>query len=165
MKVTDNINYAEKNLDRLLAWIGRHDARTNFVFGINTALAGFLFNVSPSFKYWSNATFIVVAITAIFLLCSFVHIIRGFAPKVSPPKDSLIFFQAISLKTETRFRKECKKQQYEEYLDDLLSQCHINSLILARKFFHLKNSLRCTTLSIPFWLSSIFLLSTTNETG
>lgn len=154
----NQIQQAEESLAGKLEWVSRHDTRTAFVAGISIAMLGVLATASASVIQWSLYSHIIFGLAALLLCVSLVIIYFSQYPKTESRNSSLIFFETIASLKLDDFKKRFKDRSDEEYLDDLLSQIHINSEILSRKFTYLKASLIIIAVSIIPWLHALYLV-------
>lgn len=152
----ERIRAAEGVLSRLHDWIGRYDNRASGLIGIDTGMLGVLAIMTrPTLSDgWLDAALIL---SILFIGISFSLIIVGTYPRMKGPKTSFIFFGRISEMSEDEFKKSFKKCSEDEYLEDLLGQCHINSKILNVKFKYLRNSLLMIVLAIIPWSIALYL--------
>ena len=90
------VERAEANLDRIIAWVWRHNYRTAFLFGAVTLMYGSSFDVIIGLtaycwpiKYW--ALFLFALITALYgIIVYFLFV--SIKPDVKPNKESYVFF-------------------------------------------------------------------------
>jgi hypothetical protein len=157
MNLTTKIEQAESNLQRKLDWVERHDTRIAFVAGISLAMLGVLATASSSVVLWSSCMYVTFGLAASLNFISLILIYLSQYPKTESLNSSLIFFGTIATLRCDDFKKKFKEMNEEEYLDDLLSQIHINSKILSGKFNYLKYSLLLLFTAIIPWLVAIYL--------
>ncbi len=143
---------AEKNLDRLLAWIGRLDVKFSIILGIETAMLGFLASITPNINCIKLAILILTLITFALILVSFLFIFIGMFPRTKGPDKSLIYFGCISKMTLTDYQSHFSSISRQTYLDDVLEQCYINSKIINNKFLRLKTAYILLFLSLLPWV-------------
>lgn len=152
----EKISWAELNLQRKLDWIGRYDTRIVFITGISIAMMGVLMNACISVVIWNCSLYITFGASLILLLGSLILLYFGQYPKTVSPNDSLIFFGTIASLKLDAFQKKFMKMSDKEYLEDLLSQVHINSVILKKKFWVLKASLIFILIAIIPWSIALY---------
>ena len=107
---------------------------------------------------WVFVPILLSFITGILLVLSLFFIAFASFPRTTGPEGSNIFFGAIASKELSDFKVQILKQTEEEYIEDLIDQCHRNAQIADRKYFWVKKSIICIFLSMPFWTVSVFLL-------
>lgn len=157
MNIESKINQAETNLQRKLEWVGRHDSRTVFITGVVIAMLGILATSSSKMEIWECWDYFVYGLSSISLSLSLFFIYRIQYPKTFSVNTSLNYFGTIAEMKFDEFKRRTKQATDEEYLDDLLSQIHINSQILKSKFKYLKISLLFIGVALIPWLISIYL--------
>ncbi|MBP6912416.1 MAG: hypothetical protein KBB86_00605 [Candidatus Pacebacteria bacterium] len=150
------IEQAELNLQRKLDWISRYDSRIAFVSGIAIAMLGVLVNAITSFCNQPMYIYLSFGLALGLLFTSLIFVYKSQYPKTKSSNASLIYFGTIANLKVSDFKKRFKDLTDEEYLDDLLSQTHINAQILSKKFSYLKISLILILLSVIPWLITIY---------
>ncbi len=88
----------------------------------------------------------IVALGLSFLLVS-----ASIYPRTKGPKDSLLYFGSVSEMTLENFKRASMSRTEQEFLEDLVGQCHRNSEIVYGKFRALTWAYRLLLLSLPFW--------------
>ena len=159
MAVADRIAIAEGTLSRLLEWIRAVDAKTPLVIAIATGMLGVIAAVAPKPGDLALRSSLAIALGAIPLIGSLVLCLMATFPQTRGPLDSLIFFGGIAKRSAQQFLDAERKRTQEEYLADLLAQCHRNAEIAASKYADLKRALYWLAASIPFWLWVIYDVS------
>lgn len=154
--MTNNIEVAEKNLQRKLDWISKHDTRTAFTASIVIAMLGVLASTFTVVKCWDIYLSIAGGLTLSLLFTSLILIYMSQFPKTTSANSSLIFFGTIAELKVDEFKNKFKAATDDEYLDDLLSQTHINAEILSNKFYYLKRSLVLILIAVIPWLFTIY---------
>ena len=157
MNIDNKISQAEVNLQRKLEWVSRHDSKTTFATGIIIGMLGLLVSASSKVEIWTFPNYLVFAITALLLTISLFFIYKCQYPKTKSSNTSLNYFGTIGDMKFDEFKKRTIQASDEEYLDDLLYQIHINSIILKKKFCYLKISLTLLGIAILPWLISIYI--------
>ena len=149
---------AAAQLDRVLAFFPRADAKGSVLLAVDTGMLAVLASNAPpssSFDWILLLTLLPVALLGI----SLYHLYKGAFPSLDGGHDSLIYFREISKRTESRFIDAFIAQPDETYLKDLLSQVWRNSEILKQKFNHIGAAFNWTALAILPWLGSLVLLA------
>lgn len=151
------ITQAELNLQRKLDWISRYDSRITFVAGISIAMLGVLINNVALLKdlFWYE--YVTFGLASGLLFTSLILVYQSQYPKTKSVNSSLIYFGTIAALKADEFKKRFKATTEEEYLDDLLSQTHINAEIISKKFTCLKRALVLILISVIPWLYTIYL--------
>ncbi|KTR83833.1 hypothetical protein NS277_07800 [Novosphingobium barchaimii] len=152
------ITIIEAQLDRVLGFFPRIEARINGLFGVNTLIlvVGAL-NISVSdLKLWYVTVPGTVAVPA--LAMSYVSLFRANFPDVRGGAGSLIFFAEIQKRTETTYLDEFLACSDDDFRKDIIGQIWRNSQIICEKYVNIKKAIISTTVSlIPLF---IFLAAT-----
>jgi hypothetical protein len=136
----EQIERAEKTLQRMLDWIARHDTRSAAVLGISLAMLGALSSSIPSPSHWTGLYGAALAAAAFGFGFVLAELMRGQFPRFrSTP--SLFFFGTVAGLTLQDYQRQFDELDENGYLEDLLTQCHTNSRILRSKFRSLKRSI------------------------
>lgn len=149
---------AAAQLDRVLAFFPRADAKGSVLLAVDTGMLAFLASNSPpsaSFDWW----ILITLLPALLLGISLWHLYRGAFPSLKGGHDSLIYFREVSKRTESGFIEEFIAQPDEAYLKDVLSQVWRNSEILKEKFDHISSAFNWMAFAILPWLGSLVLLA------
>lgn len=153
---SNKITAAVKTLDTLLKWSGRYDNKLSVFAAIDIGMLGAMFiAIHPLISLILKFMFFL---TLILLGFSLIEILLGSFPRTASPNKSLIFFGTIAKMDQDYFKKAFKNLSDEDYIDDILSQCHRNSQILSVKFLHFRIAVLLGMMAIIPWLLSFFLL-------
>src|SRR6266404_3150727 len=95
MNENERIRIAELNLSRLLDWVGRIDAKSSVVLGINTAMLGVLAGFAPAVHLWTTMTALLAAVGSLSPLASLCCVYVVNYPQTKGPSASLNFFGGI----------------------------------------------------------------------
>lgn len=155
--IENKISHAENNLQRKLDWISRHDTRIGFATGVSIGMLGILATACASITNWCVLSYIIFGLSGALLFASLIVIYFSQYPKTKSKNDSLLFFGTIAILKLEEFKKRFKQMNEEEYLDDLLSQIHVNAEILNKKFLNLKASLILLLFATAPWIYAIYL--------
>lgn len=156
VEVANLVTRAETNLERQLEWVGRFDAKSSIVIGIVVGMMGFLATILPPVANWTCPLKGTLAIAVLLLAGSMVALFLGQLPNVKAPNTSLLFFGTIATMPLHTYVQKHKTTLDVEYLDDLLTQIHVNSQILSRKFATLKWALILLLGSSVPWAFAIY---------
>jgi hypothetical protein len=160
MTTEKKIEVVEKNLERLLGWISRFDTKSSIVLGADTGMLGILATFAPAFGHWTFAKVVFASLAFLCLIGSLFFIYAGTYPRIKETGDSLFYFGAIARHSPEEYRRRFMGQSSEEYLKDLLDQCHINSVILDEKFADLRRAYRLLFLGLIPWGLAIYTFKT-----
>jgi hypothetical protein len=137
MDNNQKIEFTKNQLDRVLGFFPRADAKASVVLGIDIGILALLATNAPSPKSFEG--YMVFAVIPVFLVVvSLWHLYQGSFPKLEGGTQSLIYFREIANRTESKYLEEFLAVEDDELIKDLLSQIWRNSEILKEKFDHLK---------------------------
>lgn len=149
----NDVDVIQRQLDRVLGFFPRVEARINGLFGVNTfILAIGALNVSaPDLKLW------FVTVPGLFamagLLASYAYLYRANFPDVKGSQGSLVYFAEIQKRTEANYQSELLVCSDERFQGDLVGQIWRNSQILSAKYVFVRNAIIATTVSLlPFFI-------------
>lgn len=153
---------APKQLECVLGFFARVEAKANFVFAVNSALLGALaLHVKRSdFDDWHR--YVALGIAAIGLATSYFFIYRCLFPTLDGGHRSIIYFREIARLPEQTFIEKFRDLGEDDYVDDLLSRTWRNSEILAVKFRTIKVAFIATGLTLLPWSAYLGLASITH---
>jgi hypothetical protein len=152
---------AEKQLDRVLGFFPRVEAKASFLFALDVGLLGYgAVNLGREDLH----SIYVAAFGAAFLaltVASLFHIYWCVFPHLKGGANSLIYFREIAGRTELDFADTFLSRTDESHTRDAAGQIWRNSAILKLKFDYLKRAFVLTMLAIAPWvgfLASVALL-------
>lgn len=153
------ISWAEKELERLLDWVGAAESRLALVLPLATAMLGALALLIPdSITNWMDFYGVLAGVAALFLFLSLGFAAMASFPRTTGPKDSNIYFGSVAARDLESYRAEFKDLETDRYLSDLITQCHRNAQIAEKKYFWMKWSMAALFVAaIPWVLAVIFL--------
>jgi hypothetical protein len=153
-----DIDVIQRQLDRVLGFFPRVEARINALFGANTLILiiAALNVAADDLRLWYVT--IPGSLLLIGLLVSYYHLFRANFPDDNGGEKSLIFFKEIQKRTEANYIAEFLDCSEATLRNDLLGQVWRNSCIVCQKYQRVKLAIIATALSIaPF---VIFLVVT-----
>ena len=153
----EQLEAAERRLDRLLDWVGRSDTKFSVVLGVDAGMLGFLATSAPPGAVPAT-TIIVAALAAALLVASLIFIYRGTYPRTKGPGGSLVHFGSVAGEDLEDFKARFRSCDARGHLDDVLGQMHRNAEILDRKFAELRRAYRCLLAAVVPWGISLYLL-------
>lgn len=146
----------EHQLDRVLAFFPRVDAKLAGLFAVNSTLVTIsALNVAAGdLTRWYIG--VPAAALLLVLVLSFVELYHCNFPQLSGGDRSLIYFAEIGKRTEANYIDEYESANSADYNRDLLGQIWRNSSILSEKYAALAKAIRLTLASlVPFvWFIS-----------
>ncbi len=156
---------AEKQLDRVLSFFPRVEAKGSFLFALNTGtLALLALNLRlDDVLVW----FLVVPAVGFILLvaASLYFIYRSSFPSLKGGASSLIYFREIAKRTEAKFIDEFVAQKDDAYTRDLLGQVWRNSEILKMKYDAMKVAFILSAIALIPWTVFLALAAVIHATG
>jgi hypothetical protein len=151
--------HAPKQLERVLAFFARVEAKASLVFAVDSALLGVL-AVNLRKQDLSDPIAMGLFAGAIVLFgASLFYVYRCSFPDLKGGHSSLIYFNEVSKLREQEYVKSFRGMSTEEFLDDVLSQAWRNSQILTKKFAAIKTAFILTALGLAPWIGFLILAS------
>lgn len=147
-------------LEIVLSFFPRVDAKLSVVLAIDTAMLGYLATHFPNFfslRWWEM---IAPALAIALMALSFGYIYKGAFPNLKGGNSSLVYFAAIAKRTESKFIEEFLAQDDSACAKELLGQVWRNSEILAEKFRYSKLAFVFMALAILPWLFALIQFAT-----
>src|SRR5690606_33339647 len=141
----------QRQLDRVLGFFPRVEARINALFGVNTLiLAVSALNISlPDLAFWYVS--VPGALLLAGLVTSYVFLFNANFPDTRGGQGSLVYFAEIRKRTEAGYLNDLAACSDAQFRDDLVGQIWRNSDILCCKYEAVKKAIIATALSIiPF---------------
>jgi hypothetical protein len=152
---------AEKQLDRVLGFFPRVEAKASFLFALDVGLLGYgAVNLGREDLHSLYVAAFGVAFLAL-TVASLFHIYWCVFPHLKGGANSLIYFREIAGRTELDFADTFLSRTDESHTRDAAGQIWRNSAILKLKFDYLKRAFVLTMLAIAPWvgfLASVALL-------
>jgi Family of unknown function (DUF5706) len=150
---------AGNQLDRVLGFFSRVDAKASAVLAVDTAMLGFLVTKVPPLKSLQWWEILIPAVTVALLASSFWFLYKGAFPTLKGGNESLVYFREIARRTEAKFVDQFGRQSVADHAHDLLGQAWRNSEILKAKFDHLKIAFVFLALAITPWAFSLLMFT------
>jgi hypothetical protein len=150
------IDSAEKNLARLIDWVGKHDNKAAVVLSLATAMLGLLAAAVPAPAGLTPTKITLAAVTVALLGVCLGSLYLGNYPRTAGP-PSLLYFNSIAGFSPEEYQRSFAARAREEHLHDLLRQGHAISSILRTKFSTLRSAYRALFLAVLPWLLSIYM--------
>ena len=157
MQPNERIDIASKQLDRVLSFFARVEAKASFIFAVNsTLLALIALNLNwDDFRKWY--VIVPAALGVILIVISTYFVFRSYFPSLKGGSNSLIYFREIAKRREAEYVEQARKFQEDEFIGDLNAQTWRNSEILIAKYDAIKIAFILTALSLILWF--IFLVT------
>lgn len=165
MNESELLNKAGDQLDRVLGFFPRVDAKASVVLAVDTGMLAFLATHVPKIENLSWWEIVIPVITIGLIGTSLYFLYRGAFPILKGGAASLVYFREIAGRTESNFIDEFSKQSNDDHARDLLAQVWRNSEILKMKFNALKIAFVLLAFSIPPWVASLVIFSLNTSTS
>jgi hypothetical protein len=156
---------AEKQLDRLLGFFSRADAKGSFLFAVNTGLLALLVLNLRLEDFW-HWFLILPALLAVLLIAAGIYFLyRASFPSLKGGADSLIYFREIAKRAEPKFIDEFVAQSDEALTRDVLGQVWRNAEILKMKYDATKIAYILAALALIPWTAFLALAAMAHSGG
>jgi len=158
METRDRIRLMEISMERLLKTNYGADTKVATLVGMNTTMLAVLAALVTRQDFVSVWLGGLAILAALGLLFGLLFLSLSSFPRTSRPARSVVFFGAISAVDTATYAERVKAITDEEYLDDLLDQCHRTSAIATQKFRWIRRAQMAWYVSILPWLMTVYLL-------
>lgn len=158
-----DIDVIQRQLDRVLGFFPRVEARINGLFGVNTlilVIAAVNLSAGDLSLWYVTAPGVLLVVG---LLVSYYHLFKANFPDDNGGEDSLVFFKRIHQRTEADYIAEFLACDEAKFLNDLLEQIWRNACILCVKYTRVKRAILATTISVAPFI--VFLITTATVHG
>ena len=145
-------------LSRSIAWVSAADSKIAPILAIDTAMLGVLLALVSKNQISISCSLIIPIIAVVLLLLSIFNLINCTFPRLSGPKNSVIFFGGIAEYTIEEYKSKINKISNDELIADISEQTHRNAEIANEKFQKIKWAMIFLYAAIPFWLIALWLL-------
>lgn len=152
MTMQDPTAFATAQLDRLMSFFPRVEAKASVILALNFAMLGVIALNFPIRAFDSpRGCFGIIA--AVLLGVSLFQLYVVFFPHLKPgEKSSLVFFGDIAGMGWRTYHSAIMSVTTDALLEDLTCQIWRNSEILKIKFARTQIAFTFTLLALPFWL-------------
>lgn len=152
----DPLAVANAALDRNLSWIRSADAKLPPVFAVDAAMLGVLGLRLPHIDQLSWIVVVTWGLAAAMLVMSLVFLGLVAFPRLTGPKESIVFFGTAAQMLEERYvERLVKSPSNQELLEDTARQAFRNAEIAAAKYLSLRRAMMALFASVPFWLFAL----------
>jgi hypothetical protein len=159
MKTELLLAQAKDQLNLVLSFFSRVDAKASVVLAMDTAMAGYLASRLPSPKTVLPWLLLIPLLAFVLIGISVWQLYKGAFPNLTGGKRSLVYFREVADRTEANFIDEFTEQSEVDRAKDLLGQVWRNSEILTEKFNHLKSAFIFMALAVVPWAFSLALFA------
>jgi hypothetical protein len=156
MEITEQVRVAEEMLTRLLEWVNRFDNKSAIVLGTEAAMLGLLSGLAPPFRLWTQVSTAFAALTVGSISCSLILVSWGSYPQTKGP-DSLLYFGTAAKRSQEEYARSFRNQTLDQYLEDLLAQCHRISEIVNSKFRRLRWAYGTLVFAFLPWIVTLLI--------
>jgi hypothetical protein len=158
------IDLAREQLNRVLGFFPRVDAKISVLLGVDIAMLALLAGKAPLKELQWNSTPSLVAFLALALIAlSLVFLYQASFPRLGGGRSSLLYFREIAKRKEGAFIDEFSEQTEEAFLKDVLAQVWRNSEILKQKYDYIKYSFIVLLCALPPWLIALAMFASLNS--
>jgi hypothetical protein len=151
------LDTARNQLNLVLSFFSRVDAKASVVLAVNTGMAGYLASKFPSPSTVSRFEVIVGLAVFVLIGLSLWHLYKVAFPNLVGGHQSLVYFREIAQRTEAKYIDEFSTQSESELAKDLLGQAWRNSEILTQKFSHLKSAFLFMAIALFPWIIALIM--------
>jgi hypothetical protein len=155
MATDARVSDARDQLDLVLSFFSRVDAKLSTVLAINTGMLGALGAMVPPIQTASWPMAIAPVLTVILLGFSYIFLYRGGFPVTKGGYASMTYFKNIAERNEASFITAYTNLNTDELRSDLLAQAWRNSEILSAKFNCLRSAFVAMALGVLPWIVSL----------
>ncbi len=158
-KVHEPLKEARDQLNLVLGFFPRVDAKASVLLAINTGMLAVLSSKVPPWRtmqLWP----VIAGSTCLLLIggsCWFLYKVAF--PSLSGGHQSLVYFREIATRTESKFIEEFMAEEETARLRDLLGQVWRNSEILKMKFDALRCAFVLMAVAIAPWVMAVSFFS------
>lgn len=149
------LSVAKDQLNLVLSFFSRVDAKASVLLAVDTAMAGYLASHLPSLNSVPSWRLLVPFLSYVLIAVSYWNLYKGAFPNLVGGHQSLVYFREIAKRTESKFIEEFTAQSETDYTKELLGQAWRNSVILVEKFDHMKRAFIFTALAVLPWIISL----------
>lgn len=158
METRDRTRLMELSIERLLKTNNAADTKVATIVGMNTTMLAVLAAIITSNEIASVWLVILAVLSAAGLLTALLCLSLSSFPRTSRPAKSVIFFGAISSLSTEAYGELVKNLTDEDYIEDLIDQCHRTATIATRKFRWIQRGQMTWYTSIIPWLLTVYLI-------
>jgi hypothetical protein len=158
METRDRVKMMEASMERLLRTNTGADTKVATLVGMNTTMLAVLAALVTRQEIVSIWMVCLAVVAAVGLLLGLLFLSLSSFPRTSRPPRSIVFFGAITAVDTATFEERVKTITDDEYLDDLIDQCHRMSAIASQKFGWIRRAQMAWYASILPWLMTVYML-------
>jgi hypothetical protein len=164
MENKDLIDLARDQLNRILGFFPRVDAKISVLLSVAIAMLALLAGKAPINELqWNSRPALVAFLSLALIALSLVFLYQASFPRLAGGRRSLLYFREIAKRKESAFIAEFSEQSEEAYLKDMLAQVWRNSEILKQKYDYIKYSFIVLLCALPPWLIALAMFASLNS--
>lgn len=153
----NDVKRVEVQLDRLIGWVRASETRIAFIVPLATAMLGGLAVNLPTVQQWTIPASLSVSFSLIPLALSLVFVAFASFPRTKGPKGSVVYFGGIAARELDQYKASVREISKEQYVEDLLNQCHRNAQIAEQKYAWIQRSMLCLFVATPSWIIALIV--------
>lgn len=166
MENKELIDLARDQLNRVLGFFPRVDAKVSVLFSVDIAMLALLAGKAPiSTLQWNLFPSLVALLALTLVALSLFFLYQASFPRLAGGHRSLLYFREIAAREEAVFVDEFREQSEDAYLKDLLRQVWRNSEILKQKYDYLKYAFISLICALLPWLVALAIFAALNSNG
>jgi Family of unknown function (DUF5706) len=150
---------AKDELNLVLSFFSRVDAKASVVLAVDTGMAGYLASRMPAASALLRWPMLIPLLAFVLIGISIWHLYKGAFPNLVGGNQSLVYFREVAKRTEAKFLDEFIAQDESTLAKDLLGQAWRNAEILVEKFNHLKCAFVFMALAVFPWVVSLAMFA------
>ena len=162
MEAKQLVDATKYQLQLVLGFFSRVEAKASVVLAVNTGMLGALAANLPSSQNFQWRMFVAVVPVVLIGLSDW-FLFRITFPDLKGGSNSLVYFRTIAERTEHKFIEEFMAMDTNDYVKDMLGQVWRNSEILSKKFDHLKAAFILMLLAILPWVIALAIFVSRNN--
>ena len=155
----DKLSSAQWILERTLGWIAAAEIKVGAITAIDVAMLtalGAFFSVEPSKSPW--AIFLGASAAGALLIALFCTAMVLFPRLKGGPKESLIFFSAITRMSRADYVMKFESVSEQDILKDIAALIHRNAEIAHEKHCWVKKCVGWSLFAVIPWVATVGLL-------
>jgi hypothetical protein len=156
METHRKIDFMEQSLARLLQMNATADSKLSVIVAIDTTMLAIAAALTQRVASAPGWVFASAAVAGVFLLLSLFSLSFCALPRTSRTKSSLIFFGSIAANDTGTYARMVRDLTDDQYLDDLIAQCHRNAQIASAKYTWIQRAQGAWFVSILPWLLTVY---------
>jgi len=158
METRDRVRMMELSIERLLKTNSVAETKVATLMGMDTTMLAVLAALVTARSLLSPWIIALAILSALGLLIGLLFLSLSALPRTSRPRQSIIFFGAISAAGAEAYAERIRTVSDEEYIEDLADQCYRTATITTQKFRWIQRAQMAWYGSIIPWLLTVYLV-------